>query len=107
MTLPEAARASIRTIRPALPRTCVVELFLGSGFTPSGLYAAFDARLYPVLGRVLSVHPACRLVKPGDVIVYRHVPDRIDLPSGEVVSVMDERAVIAILEGYDDEEVAV
>jgi hypothetical protein len=61
--------------------------------------------LLPVLGRVLRVHPSCKLIVPGDVV---HFPpqayDWVHLNERSFV-VMDERVLNGIIEGYDTAQV--
>lgn len=98
----------VTDIRPVHKRSFFVSPFLGSGFQQHGLYIAYDERLYPVLGRVLAVHPTCEDVREGDVVHFAR-PNAytwIHLQDGRSFAWMDERAIDAILEGFDEHPVA-
>jgi co-chaperonin GroES (HSP10) len=81
-----------------------MEPFRADGFTSSGIYLAFDERLPPVLGRVITVGRSRSNIRPGDVILYRHhTYDDVLTASMERFAVIDEHNIAAILEGYDEE----
>ena len=97
----------LRDVRPTIPRTLFMLPFLGSGFTPSGIYVAYSDRLYPVLGRVLRTYE-CLDVSEGDVVHFRPMAyDWVHLDDGRSFCVMNERAVDAILEGFDSTSVTI
>jgi len=88
--------------RPYHPRTFWVDVLPLNGLATGGLFVAYPEGLYPVLGRVLRTNE-CRWVREGDVVrfpplAYQYV-ERADGRSG---TLMDERVVLAVIEGFDE-----
>jgi|SRR5579863_851551 len=94
-----------------------------SGYLDSGIYVEYgvgvrhvkvhidgeerhepiDETLYPIQGRVLKTHPACRDVKPGDVVRFRPLNyTEAALQDGRELYFIDERALIVVIDGFDE-----
>jgi len=85
----------------------LIEPFRPDGFV-SGFYIEYRETLYPVLGRVLRVGPDVTEVRPGEVVHYRPLnytdATRAD---GSEVFFIEEKAIGAVVDGYDQAQVAV
>ncbi len=99
--------SDVPDISPVQPGSVFFSPFHGDGFT-NGLYIAYNAALYPVLGRVLAVHPSVVQVAPGDVVHFLPSSyDWVHLEDGRSFALTNAGSFDAVLDGYDEDAVAV
>jgi hypothetical protein len=99
--------SDVQGITPVQPDSVFFSPFHADGFT-NGLYIAYNAALYPVLGRVLAVHPSVDTVAPGDVVHFLPSSyDWVHLEDGRSFALTSDKSFDAVLDGYDDDAVAV
>jgi hypothetical protein len=78
----------------------ISEPFLGHQ-TTYGLLVPFNDYLPRIYARVLQVHPSVTRVAPGDYITFPpHCYDRLLIDGDNTMYVMDERAILAIMEDW-------
>ena len=99
--------SDVEGIAPVQPDSVFFSPFHGDGFT-NGLYIAYNAALYPVLGRVLAVHPSVDTVAPGDVVHFLPSSyDWVHLEDGRSFALTSANSFDAVIDDYDTDAVAV
>lgn len=88
-------------IRLIHPHTCLVATpWLGGYTTPSGLYVEFSEAMPKIYTTILKTH-LCDEVKEGDTVIFQaHHVERYYLGAGAYIYAMDERACLAVMEGW-------
>ena len=78
----------------------ISEPFLGHS-TTYGLVVPFNDYLPKIYARVMQTHPTCERVAEGDIVTFApHCYDRFLVDGDRAIYIMDERAVLAIMEDW-------
>jgi len=95
----------LEVIKFMQPRTMLIETFVFGGTTDSGIIVQHHDLLPQVLARVIATSPDCHYVKPDDVVVvpeFRYLETA--LHAGFNAQIAFEGDILAVLDGYDEDE---